>query len=524
MAVPLGVAGLLVALRALAGRPISSPVAIRAPLNLESAAAILLLLSLILLGRGPKESLTPRRAGPRALGALALALLVTLACYWKSLWFPFTSDDYVIVVRALRGEFLGRVLTEGDAGVAFRPLTRFLFAVQGWWGSADPVWWHSVGVTFHLANCALVFLLARWFAASGAAVFAAAVFGLHAAHPEAVSWMNSRSDVLAAFFLLGALLVFLAHWKRPHWGRQLAALVLVTLAVLNKESAYAFAPLAWLLLAAKERPGWKGIRALLPFVALEAALFAYRWWVLGGIGGYASSATGRSMFLSLDLLHIVKTLCWRMWAILFFPIDWEAPTTVFLGITLFLAAAALLLLSRARTCRRTLLALAAFVVVSILPVLPLALVGPSLLGARLYYLPSVGFALLLGVAVDAVRPETLRAGAAAALVLFHFAALRHELDVWQSVTGLVQRTCVDAATLIAPLPGSPVLINGLPDTLDGVFFLGNGFKECVELQAGRRLPALVVGRGQPASPSARVFHWDPAQRRLVAGSPERAGP
>lgn len=517
MAVPLGIASLLVALRALTGRPILSVVTIRTPLNPESAAAICLLLSLILLSRGTRESLTPQRPGPRALGALALALLVTLACYWRSLWFPFTSDDYVIVARALGGKMLGPVLTEGDAGVAFRPLTRFLFAVQGWWGSADPAWWHAVGLIFHLANCALVFLVARRFVAPAAAVFAAAVFGLHATHPEAVSWMNSRSDALAAFFLLSALLVLLAHWRRPHWGRQLAALVLLSLAVLNKESAYAFAPLAWLLMAAQERPGWKGIRALLPFVALEAALFAYRWRVLGGIGGYASAATGRSMFLSFDPLHVVKALCWRVWAILFFPIDWEVPPPVFLGVTLVLAGAALLLVSRARTQRRTLLALAAFVVVSILPVLPLAMVGPGLAGARLYYLPSVGFALLLGVALDGVRPESLRAGAAAALLLFHFAALRHELEVWRSVTGLARQTCVEAASYVAASPGSPILVSGLPDIIDGVFFVGNGFQECVELQVGRRLPALVLGKGQPANPAARVFHWDPQQRRLVAG-------
>lgn len=166
--------------------------------------------------------------------ALGLVLFATLACYWRSLWFPFLSDDYVIVVRALRGELLAGTLTQGDANVAFRPLTRFLFAVQGWRGSADPAWWHSVGVMFHLANAALVFLLARSIASPGASAFAAAVFGLHAAHPEAVSWMNSRSDVLATFFLMSALPVFLSHWRRPHRGLQLAALTLVALAVLKR--------------------------------------------------------------------------------------------------------------------------------------------------------------------------------------------------------------------------------------------------------------------------------------------------
>ncbi len=519
LAILTGASGLLIALRALAGGPITVVTTIHRPLNLESAAAVSFLLSLILLASRDGKTYRLERAGRWVAGALGLALLLTLVCYWRSLWFPFTSDDYVLVARALRGELLPRVLTEGDAGVAFRPFTRFLMAVQGWAGSADPVWWHSIGLLFHLLNCALVYLLARWFVAPGAAVFAAAVFGLHATHPEAVCWMNSRSDVLATSCVLGALLLFLATWRRPHRGLTAAALALVTLGVLNKESAYAFVPLAWALLAANGKPGWRGLRATAPFVALEAVLFAWRWAVLGGLGGYVNQVTSRSVFLSIDGLHVLKVVCWRVWAILFFPVHWELPGTLFCGLTLIPAAAALVALSRARANRRTLLALVGFVVAAFIPVLPLALVGMDLLGGRLYYLPSVGFALLLAVALDSLRPELLRMGATAALLLFHFAALEHQLNAWQSVTTLAHRTCADAAAIVDGSAGSPVLFRPLPDTIDGVFFLGNGFQECVELQTDRRLPALVEGRKQQPPSGARVFRWDAQQRMLIRTAP-----
>lgn len=472
-----GVSALLVALRALTGGPVVSFFFVIArPLNLESAAAVALLLVLAIRSRGVLE----RRSSPGNrwyVAGLALVLLVTLASYWKSLWFPFVSDDYVIVHRALRGEILGPVLTQGDAGVAFRPLTRFLFAAQGWLGSADPVWWHCVGLVLHLANCVLVFFLARWLVSTGAALFAAAVFGLHAAHPEAVSWMNSRSDVQAVFFLLCALLLFLSHWSRPRGSRLAAALVLMTLAVLSKESAYAFAPLAWLLVAAKERPNWRAVRALVPFLLVEAGLFAYRWVVLGGLGGYVNAESGRPMYLSIDLVRAAKVLLWRMWAILFFPVNWSVPTGVWLGLTLVLAAGGLVVLAGGRVERRTLLAVVGFVAFSILPVLPLALVGADLFGARLYYLASVGFALLLGVALHGVNSNPLRCGAAAAILLFHFAALQHQLGVWDSVTALARRTCIEAAQTggVAKTP---------PNSINGVFFLGNGFPECVQFYAG----------------------------------------
>ncbi|HSW49848.1 MAG TPA: hypothetical protein VLH09_06710 [Bryobacteraceae bacterium] len=407
-----------------------------------------MLLILLLRSRGQQESPLPQRTGHGTLAALAMTLIVTLAGYWSSLWFPFTADDYVLVTRALRNDLLRGAFTEGDAGVAFRPLTKMLIAVQGWSGDAGSAWWHSVGIVFHLVNCILVFLLA--------------------------------------------------------------------LAVLTKESAYVFVPLAWLMLAATERAGWKGVRALLPFVILEAALFAYRWQVLGGLGGYVNHDTGQSAFLSFDVLRIVKTLLWRMWAILFFPVHWGVPTGRFLGASLILAAAALLVLARARANRRALVSFVFFAMVSLLPVLPFSLVGADLLGSRLYYLASVGFALLLAVALGGVEPRVLRAGAAAALLIFHFAALRHELRVWESVTGLAQRTCVAAAA-----PGSPALVGWLPDSIDGVFFLGNGFMECVDYYAGRRMGVQRTGRDGPAVPSGLVFGWDPKQRRLVVrqGSP-----
>jgi hypothetical protein len=283
--------------------------------------------------------------------------------------------------------------------------------------------------------------------------------------------------VQAVFFLLCALLLFLSHWSRPRGSRLAAALVLMTLGVLSKESAYAFAPLAWLLVAAKERPGWRAVRALVPFLLVEAGLFAYRWGVLGGLGGYVNAESGRPMYLSIDVVRAAKVVLWRMWAILFFPVNWSVPTGVWLGLTLALAAAGLVVLAGGSVERRKFLAVVGFVAVSILPVLPLALVGADLFGARLYYLASVGFALLLGVALQGVKSNPLRCGAAAAILLFHLAALQHELFVWDSVTAVARQTCIEAARTggVAETP---------PNSINGVFFLGNGFPECVQFYAG----------------------------------------
>jgi hypothetical protein len=510
--------GLLVAVRALAGGPVTVLVEITRPLNLESVAAVSLIVALLLRGRSPAGSPPSEQERIPHWAALGLVVALTVACYWRSLWFPLVSDDYVIVLRALRGELLPRTLTEGDAGVAFRPFTRFLFALQGVRGTADPAWWHAVGLVFHAANTVLVYRLARWLTAPAASLVAAAVFGLHAIHPEAVSWMNSRSDVMAAFFLMAALLWFLPNRARPRWQKTAAAMVSRALAIASKESAYAFLPLAGVLAGVRFGSLRRSLAALAPYAVVEAGMFGWRWHVLGGLVGYAAPGTGQSMFLSLNAWSTMKALCWRVWALLFFPVNWDWRAGPLLWLALAALAAALAVLSRAQAGRAALAACVAFVMLALLPVLPLALVGANLWGARVYYLASAGAALLVGVAWGGLGLRRLRWGAAAALLLFHYAALRHQLQAWESVARLTERTCAGAAPLVAAGGELPVVVVDMPQSVDGVPFLSNGFSECVQLAAGRGLPNALVNPSRAPAAAAVILRWDPQRRRAVTES------
>ncbi len=518
LTIAVAASGVLVAVRALAGGPVTVLVEIGRPLNLESVAALSLIAALLLRGRSPAGLPSSERDRFSHWAALGLVAALTVACYWRSLWFPLVADDYVIVLRALRGELLPRTLTEGDAGVAFRPLTRFLFAIQGMRGTADPAWWHAVGLVFHAANTVLVYRLARWLTAPAPSLVVAAVFGLHAMHPEAVSWMNSRSDVMAAFFLMTALLLFLSNRARPRWQKTAAAMVSLALAIASKESAYAFLPLAWVLAGVGFGSLRRGLAALAPYALVEAGMFAWRWHVLGGLGGYAAPDTGQSMFLSLNLWSTMKALCWRAWALLFFPVNWDSRPEPLLWLALAALAAALAALTRARAARAALAASVAFVMLALLPVLPLALVGANLRGGRVYYLASAGAALLVGVAWGGLVSRRLRWGTAAALLLFHYAALRHQLQAWESVARLTERTCTAAAPVVAAAGESPVVVLDMPQSVDGVFFLSNGFTECVQLAAGRRPPNLLVNPDHAPAGAALFLRWDPQRRRLVTAS------
>jgi hypothetical protein len=92
------------------------------------------------------------------------------------------------------------------------------------------------------------------------------------------------------------------------------------------------------------------------------------------------------------------------------------------------------------------------------------------------YLPSVGFCLMIGIALEHLKP---RAGiaVAAAILMFQFTALWHNSNAWRDASEKAREVCVEAARtgILAPQPGS----------LNGVYFFANGFPECVELQKAR---------------------------------------
>jgi hypothetical protein len=101
--------------------------------------------------------------------------------------------------------------------------------------------------------------------------------------------------------------------------------VCAALAVYTKESAFCLPLLPVALLPFLPRAQWRrAIAASLALGSVCAILFAYRWWALGGIGGYADR-TGVSAVWHSRPLHTSEALLFRQWAFLFFPVNWSVP-------------------------------------------------------------------------------------------------------------------------------------------------------------------------------------------------------
>lgn len=187
--------------------------------------------------------MSPRRADWRLLAPL---LLLSVAAYANALDTPFQFDDFVAFA-----DYAGtRDLAHWWAAMpGIRPLLKLSYALNGSVGDTA-LGYHLANLALHLVNTLMVFLLLRRWPgtplAAPAAALGAALFALHPAQTEAVSYLAGRSMSLMACCSLAACLAWRAE-------RRLAAAVLFAAALASKESA-AVLPAVLLLWARADQP------------------------------------------------------------------------------------------------------------------------------------------------------------------------------------------------------------------------------------------------------------------------------
>jgi len=142
------------------------------------------------------------------------------------------------------------------------------------------------------------------------AIVAALLFVVHPAHVEAVAWISSRKDLVAAAFLLPCVLAYLKYRQRSAIGWYILSLLLFLFAVLGKLSVAAFpAVLVVLDLVLEKRRLSRSIIDKIPFLllaalvalavqhaqpstglqsdlAMHAKAFGQSLWLLTGLGNY----------------------------------------------------------------------------------------------------------------------------------------------------------------------------------------------------------------------------------------------
>jgi len=282
-------------------------------------------------------------------------------------------------------------------------------------------------------------------------------------------------------------------------------------AMLCKETGFSLPFLVGSLALFKDRASWNRIgRATILVGALTVVVFAYRWWALNGIGGYAVAGDAPNI-LHFNMVRTIDALLLRQWAVLFFPFNWTISSGPVLrgalAATPFILAICAWMVTPPR---HPLIGCFVFVFAAGLPVEHLLLISPDLGGARTLYLGSVGWALLWALVLETMHPMP-RIVAACALLMLQCSILEHNLGSWRETAELARSVCVAFGQKIAGTSG-PVVVRGLPATRNGAVFLQNGFPQCVELNTG--VPAWRIQVNDSQVPGARKFHWNQASGHI----------
>ena len=187
-------------------------------------------------------------------GLLAVLLIVVCAAvvvaHWPALSaraLSFDDEQYLtrnVLVRnpSFRSarRFLTEVLKPSTVGGYYQPLTMLsLMADYALAGRADNLrTFHRTSLALHVANTALVVvLLYMLFGQLWAAAAVGLLFGVHPMTVEPIPWVGERKTLLAAFFALWCLILYVRFTRKSNWRLYTGCLVMYVLALMSKPTS-----------------------------------------------------------------------------------------------------------------------------------------------------------------------------------------------------------------------------------------------------------------------------------------------
>lgn len=228
------------------------------------------------------ESLSPKARRITPYFALALAVLLS---YGNTFGNAFLFDDDLIISMNtfLRdwthvGDILTKSTTSGIhiAGGFYRPMQILLYLFMYQLGGGKPLTFHLLNLSLHIANTCFVYALGTRklnFNKTGT-FLATLIWGVHAIHTEAITYMSGTADPLAMFFCLWALILLLPDLSSK---KILKVFPLFLLAIVSKESAVMFPALVCVFLFYFDKERLKP-KTYLRTVPLWIVALAFSYW------------------------------------------------------------------------------------------------------------------------------------------------------------------------------------------------------------------------------------------------------
>jgi protein O-mannosyl-transferase len=310
----------------------------------------------------------------------------------------------------------------------------------------NPIGWHLAAVGVHIICALLVYVLAMKLTGNSMTATAAGlIFGVHPIHIQAVSWVSGANESLMAAFFISAFISYLnrragliesgggSRTRARVWAT--ASVFLYAMALLSKETAIVFPALVFgtelIYVRNRLKPmaaARTSLMAAIPFGVITIIYVVVRTLVLRG------APHTQTPLSNLTILYSWPTFAWSYLRLLAWPaglsLIYDTPYVEAFGLQQVLVPCigiALLCTGVILCCKRWLdhrQRQAAWVAVSwfILPMLPLLdlrfLPRDQAIQDRYLYLPSLGFSLLLALAISRIPGRSLNLfGRPAAAVL-----------------------------------------------------------------------------------------------------------
>lgn len=345
---------------------------------------------------------------------LCLAIAITLAM-GTSIRNGFVYDDVPIIVNnplVTDPAHWAKIFQSTYwPGAIWRPLTVAGFALQWYLGHGAPWLFHTVSLALYLLLAWCAFRLLREIGAPLAAAAAAVLaFVVHPLHVEVVANVVGQAELLAATSMVVATWAYL-HARRRGFTlpRLLTVLAAIAIGTMAKEQGFVAPAMLlgaeWLLVPERGESWRSRIRLLLPATAFTMLMLVVRSTVAGSLsGGYTTTALvgldlrDRLVTFIATVPEYARLLVWPLhlqaeYAPPHLPIAGPITARHVVGIALVL-----LMVGTFLRCRRR-LPLVAFglwwAAVAIGPVSSVFTVVGIVMAERVFFIPTVGFALAL---------------------------------------------------------------------------------------------------------------------------------
>jgi tetratricopeptide (TPR) repeat protein len=364
------------------------------------------------------EHATTEAGAPR-YALVFLLVLLSLLSYAQTFNYDFCYDDDRLVLKRAEDyknpRFLSIVFkvpfwgfSPTGAGNYYRPIVTLTYWLNYMLFGLKPGYYHALNLLVHTANGILLFfIILRISGRKELSFFTSALFLTHPIHTASVAWISGRTDLLALMFMLLAYLFFVeARVSKNPWPTSLGILTgsAFLSALLCKEAVLLFPAIMIVsdgLGFLSKETGKKKWPLLLPYLSAGLALLFYF--------GLRSNALHSSLPPDLfkealswkAIFHIPSIVTYYVKAMLY-PVvfylqpHWIVSTSLsdfsmWLAWLIFLGLIAAFILARQTSIR---IGLCIFFA-TVIPVL-YSFVADNPVNEYWAYLPSVGFAVILG--------------------------------------------------------------------------------------------------------------------------------